>query len=454
MLDPKSPGFSNIKHLIRRIEANPYTDSDKVVSVKDSDVPAWQRQTVWSEDEMGLLAYSIIRQYPIGIVILWQKDSGIRVPIDGRQRLTAIYEFFKGNVAIPDLPSVEKEYRKKKFTLQSGDKEKGFTELEILDKEYFEDYQLKCVEYQGLSESVAMDIFVMLQGGKSLTKTEVRAALGGELCDFITELTSGTSVQDEDTDDEEASKHEFFQKLAKNMPNRRKAHRNMADIMVHEVLYPGEDKHWSSLESMYREKVSSLSKNEKKLCRDQIASFLKATTVNAKGTKILMPQLKSAHLILSVFRAWVELNHDYDVPKDNSFSDAIRDFETQRQKYPDDKPWINFTSALSNAGYAKNRISSRHDILMTFILQNIKSIEPKSRDSKRLFTTEQKIAIWENANHQCEWVDTKTGDRCTEIFPNFKEADADHIVMWRDNGRTTVENGRLLCPKHNRSRKV
>lgn len=261
------------------------------------------------------------------------------------------------------------------------------------DQESFEDYELTCVEYQDLDESVAMDIFVMLQGGKSLTKTEVRAALGGELCGFITELTSGTSVQDEESDEEEVSKHEFFQKLAKNMPNRRKAHRNMADIMVHEVLYPGEDKHWSSLESLYRDKSTTLTKNEKKLCRSQIKKFLSATTVTIGGDKVLMPQLRSAHFILSVFRAWQELDHDYDLPSDESFSTAVGPFETERQANPDDKPWINFTSALSNAGYAKGRIAIRHEILITYLLQQMEGLQPKKRDGKRLFTIEQKIAI-------------------------------------------------------------
>ena len=451
ILEPKSPGFSNIKSLMRRIDASRKTELSRVVSIDDSDVPAWQRQTVWNADEMGLLAYSIIRQYPIGIIILWQKEDGIRVPIDGRQRITAIAEFFRGNVAIPDFPSVQKEYRKKKFKMLPGDEEKGYSPLSLDDCESFEDYQLVCVEYQDLEESIAMDIFAMLQGGKPLTKTEVRAALGGELCDFVTELTTDNSVQEEDSEVEEVSRHEFFNKLSKNMPNRRKAHRNMADIMIHEILYPGEDKHWSSLESMYRDKYSTLTKTEKETCRRTIKQFLQATTIESAGTKVLMPQLKSAHLILSVFRSWQELSHDYDIPKGTSFAKLIAQFETLRQQHPNDKPWINFTSALSNAGYAKNRIQARHEILMTFLLQQMPELEPKDRDGKRLFTFDQKLAIWERANHQCEWED-ENGLRCSAKFSNPKDADADHIVRWKENGKTTVANGRLLCKKHNRGR--
>ncbi|RYG39306.1 MAG: DUF262 domain-containing protein [Burkholderiales bacterium] len=449
ILEPKSPGFSNVKQLMRRMDADRRSEQDKVVSVDDVDVPPWQRQTVWSADEMGLLAYSIIRAYPIGIVILWQKSSGIRVPIDGRQRLTAIKQFFNGAVAIPDLPSVEKSYRKKKFKLQPGDADNGYGQLSLVDRENFEDYQLNCVEYQGLSESTAMDIFVMLQGGKPLTKTEVRAALGGELCDFITELTSGTSIQDEESE-EEVSKHEFFQMLAKNMPNQRKAHRNMADIMVHEIMHPGEDKHWSSLENLYRDKAHGLSNKEKTRCRSQIKSFLQATTATISGKKVLIPQLKSAHFILTVFRAWQQLDEDYDFEKEN-FAKAIQEFETRRQEQANEVPWINFTSSLSNAGYAKNRINTRHEILLAWLINHIEDLEPKDRDGRRGFTEAQKLAIWERACHQCEWVED--GSRCAEEFNDYRTADADHIVRWKDNGKTTIANGRLLCQRHNRGRR-
>lgn len=51
---------------------------------------------------------------PIGIVLSWKKENGVRVPIDDRQRLSAIDAFFSGRVAIPEMSSVPVEYRKKK----------------------------------------------------------------------------------------------------------------------------------------------------------------------------------------------------------------------------------------------------------------------------------------------------------------------------------------------------
>jgi len=163
-----------------------------------------------------------------------------------------------------------------------------------------------------------------------------------------------------------------------------------------------------------------------------------------------MPQLRSAFFIVDVFRAWRELYSEYDLPAGCSFADAVVDFETERAANDESPPWIVYTNELSNAGYAKHRLDSRNRILMTFLLQRFDQAAPKQR-ARRAFSVAQKIAIWERAEHRCEWVE-ESGQRCRESFADFRSADADHIVKWAQNGQTTVANGRLLCQRHNRGR--
>jgi hypothetical protein len=195
-----------------------------------------KRQIVWTPVEKGLLGYSIINNYPIGMIVLWKKKNGVRVPIDGRQRLNAIKEFYDGQVAIPEVDGIPDEFKNSKYQLLDGDDKKGCKRLVLEHRETFEDYELNMVQYDEIDEAKAMDIFIKLQGGKSLTKTEVRAALGGKLCDFVTRLTSGTrvSVETDESDEEEPpARHPFFRKLV-NVRNIRKAHRNISDILLHE----------------------------------------------------------------------------------------------------------------------------------------------------------------------------------------------------------------------------
>src|SRR5438876_3795517 len=118
------PDFGTLKQLVRRLNAD-RNDRKNLISVSDHDVPEWQRKDVWSPIEKGLLAYSILQNYPIGMMILWRKPNGVRVPIDGRQRLTAIREFAAGRIPIPALPSVLPQFHNKKYLLLDGDQRAG-----------------------------------------------------------------------------------------------------------------------------------------------------------------------------------------------------------------------------------------------------------------------------------------------------------------------------------------
>jgi hypothetical protein len=160
----------------------------------------------------------------------------------------------------------------------------------------------------------------------------------------------------------------------------------------------------------------------------------------------MIPQMRSAFFILTVFRAWRTLSENFALPSTFDFAALVGEFEVQRVENADEVPWVVFTAALSNAGYAANRIQQRHDIFMSYILK--KFPRQNRKDRQRTFNEDQKIAIWERASGRCEW---ERG--CKSEFDHPRQADADHIVKWRDGGPTTVENGRLLCPRHNRGRR-
>lgn len=446
LLSKKEPGFKTIKSLHRRMQST--AARAERISTASRDVPLWQRGNVWRAERKGLLALSILQQYPIGQIVLWRKPNGVRVPIDGRQRLTAIHEFLDGALAIPDEPEVPTRYRNKKFPDLTAD-----------EQDRIEEYELALVQYDSTDtpEDVASDIFVRLQGGVPLTKTEVRAALGGRVAKFVGELTA-TEVSDQADDSDEdgggaveaASTlgHPFFQLLKAVVPEGRKAHRAICDVLLLEHLVPGGDKHWSSLKEMYQSRASTLSEPQKRQFSESLRRFASACTVRIANKSVLLPQLRSSFLILTYYRAWRALE-EYAFPASYRYSEDVEAFETQRAAHPNDVPYVQFTSFLSNAGYAKNRSDGRHEIIMSFVLARHPGW--KRRDGRRSFTRDQKVAIWSRAERQCQWIDAATGARCSEKFPDFALADADHIVLWSNGGPTTMENGRLLCQRHNRA---
>jgi len=454
---PRPPEFRTVKQLYRRLTS---MDEGDRISVEPEDLPPWQRQLVWNEEDQGMLALSILNSYPIGLIVLWKRTNGVRVPIDGRQRLTAIKNFVEGVIAIPrEIGGVPQQFQGAKYKLRDGDDPAEARQLGNVFKDAFDDYELTIVQYEtDAPEDFVRDVFVKLQGGKRLSKTEIRAALGGRVCDLVTELTGpATTVGEQEEEEEEereatepqtAGRHQFFDDLKMNgFKNTRKAHRNICDVLLHEFLNPGDDKHWSSLEKMYREKAGSLTESEGEGFRDSLSRFRKACLVQRGHDMRLSPVVRSAFFILSIYRAWRALVDTYAMPAAYRFIADIEEFESQRQEHRDELPWVRFTSALSNAGYARNRIDTRHEILMSYLMQQNPGLVAK--DGTRLFTTDQKIAIWTRANGRCQWVEN--GMRCQEAFLNWREADADHIVRWTNGGRTSLDNGRLLCTLHNRT---
>ena len=453
-LSPHPPEFSNVKQLFRRLE------EDRSVSVEDTVVPAWQRSSVWSEEQQGLLALSILQGYPIGTIVLWDKGDGankVRVPVDGRQRITAIRRFMLGLVRIPDQPWLPERLRGRKYRAGPDDDPRSVSVLESGEKDNFDDYQLSIIEYDRATPvSQVMEIFVRLQGGTPLNKAEVRAALGGELCDFVSELTSPPALVTEDAeleegDEPETAGHTFFKLLSRNLRNRRKSHRAICDYLIAEYLRPGEDKHWQSLLDLYREKATTLRPREREGFRAALSSFTTACMVQGREGRALSPHIESAFLIVTFFRAWRELASSYALPGGYRFTEELDLFEQERRERRRDESWAaNFSSALSNAGYAKSRSDERHEIFMSWLLARHPDLQLK--DPNRAFTREQKLTIFLRATRRCEWVDG--ADRCPVMFEDFRDLDADHVVRWSDGGPTTVENGRLLCIAHNRANRT
>ena len=65
----------------------------KIEEEKTIEVPIYQRGTVWSQKQVDALMDTIKRGLPYGCILLYKKDDGHYMIIDGLQRITAIYKF-------------------------------------------------------------------------------------------------------------------------------------------------------------------------------------------------------------------------------------------------------------------------------------------------------------------------------------------------------------------------
>lgn len=130
--------------------------------------PEFQRDDDrWDDKQKSELIESILIGIPLPVFYLFQTSSGMRQVVDGRQRLHAIRQFYKGKLKLS------------KLTILSELNGKKFNELEPLLQNSFEDYQLEIYALlPPTNEDIKFNLFDRLnRGGTQLNHQEMRNAL-------------------------------------------------------------------------------------------------------------------------------------------------------------------------------------------------------------------------------------------------------------------------------------
>ena len=151
-------GFYTVYELKRKY------DRDEKRIILDSD---FQRESVWKPIQKAELVESILMGLPLPIFYFNQDKMGRLIVVDGRQRLTALFEFMSNKWALKGL-KVLKELNGKKFQ-----------DLEPVIQAQLEDYQLQAHVIQPpTADRIKFDIFDRVnRAGTQLNKQEIRNAL-------------------------------------------------------------------------------------------------------------------------------------------------------------------------------------------------------------------------------------------------------------------------------------
>lgn len=78
---------------------------------------------------------------------------------------------------------------------------------------------------------------------------------------------------------------------------------------------------------------------------------------------------------------------------------------------------------------------------------NLRTFDKKER--RILYDRQTSAAVTDGVSNCPHCALIKEGDAATKIF-TIEEMEADHITPWCDGGKTTLENGQMLCKHHNR----
>jgi len=129
--------------------------------------PDYQREDVWTKKQKSELIESVLMGIPLPVMYFAQDKYGTLQVIDGRQRLTALFEFLDNKFAISSIP-ILKDLKGKKFKA-----------LQPIYQAKLEDYQIVIYVIKPQTpDRVKFDIFERVnRRGTQLNKQEMRNAL-------------------------------------------------------------------------------------------------------------------------------------------------------------------------------------------------------------------------------------------------------------------------------------
>ncbi|KAF8428363.1 hypothetical protein EV426DRAFT_587589 [Tirmania nivea] len=151
--------------------------------------PDYQRNVVWSSDRMSRLIGSLMSNYYVPPLIFNVKkvatENGSlryqRICIDGKQRLSSIKAFVKG-----EIPCLDN--RKRKWWYCEGDGRGKRKLLSDAWKDHFQNLEMLCVEYNELKLEQEEELFARVQMGMELRPAEKLKARSGEWQKFTIEV--------------------------------------------------------------------------------------------------------------------------------------------------------------------------------------------------------------------------------------------------------------------------
>jgi hypothetical protein len=374
--------------------------------------PDYQRPAVWSSGQKQLLVDSILRGYDVP-KFYWRKVNKSQYDVvDGQQRIRAICEFCEGKYGLPKDADPIDGYAV--ASMKHGDLPH---DLRIR----WDTYNLDVVVVDDAEEDEVREMFLRLQNGTSLKAQEKRNAMSGKMRDFVKTLAS----------------HPIFAVCG--FANARYVYDQVAAQMVLLELSGGPcNVKNADLTRMYEDnKDFDVNGPKAKKCR-RVLDYL----FSAFPTKT--PELERYNL-LSLYSITSHLLEKY-VVKDRAADMAkwFIGFEKYRREQDDlpidqaDSEMVVYHERISHSTDAVDSLSWRHDFLLRKFFEAVQDIELK--DDQRLFTHEQRLAIYRRDDGVC-----KIAMKCDGLKCEWDNWAADHVIPWSKGGKTIVSNGQVGC---------
>lgn len=379
--------------------------------------PDYQRPAVWTKSQKQLLIESILREYDIP-KLYWRevsvKPDKYEV-VDGQQRLRAIWEFMDGGYALPkDLDQIDgHEVAGKRYDELDSD-------MMIL----FDQYCLDVAVITEAEEDEVREMFLRLQNGTTLKAQEKRNARPGKMRDFVCSV----------------SKHPYFSSV--NFENTRFTYDHIAAQMC--------------CLSMAKE-ICNIKDRDLNMMYEANKDFDEKSLVARRVLRILnflhdvfperAPELKRYNVISlylmvnSLIDNYALAGHEQEIRNWFIGFESRRAADKLKEAEEQDPKLVVYHEKTAHSTDAFDSLEFRNKFLVDDLFSHVPGISQK--DDKREFDEAQRVVIYRRDGGKCK----SCGCECA-----WNEWHADHIIPWSKGGKTSVENGQLLCAECNLSK--
>jgi hypothetical protein len=367
---------------------------------------SYQRPNVWNLEKKQYFVDSILRSIPtpkISVRHIEHATSGELVleVADGKQRITCILEFLQNKFKLhQDLENITASDGKE-YPLAGL----SYKQLHIKVRQIFDHAQLSC-DYIKATDEEIRDYFRRINNQKPVTSFEKRNSLLGNVNTLVAKLILNPMAK----------------LVSAKKPMKQKEYcERMILIENNGIDNLG---HKTFVEMHKKLKSLPLDKHEKQINETLDLLFKVFGKLSVKAFKF---SAESAALF-QIFKEYGDIFVDI-----KEVSDWYVKTITERQ---DNKIY----QRLSRQTSAKANVQYLYNTLKASIESYIDSGKIILKDGKRNFTSNQREKILGRAKAVCQ---NCQKDLLEEPFH------ADHIVPHSKGGKTTLENGQLLCPKCN-----
>ena len=428
--------------------------------------PPYQRKAVWNKKKKQSLMDSLFRRYYIPKLVIREvrlsEHQTVNEIIDGQQRITTVQDFFDNKYSLPkslkdvdatlpglyykDLDSDIRKFIDKSLKYQSDI-------IKNIDSPHTVEHQI-----------IATEIFWRLQQGESLNYMEVaHAQLSSLTRNFIVKYSDDQTFDYENYAplDSNPDKMRFFSLLS--VDNNRMRHLQfMARFMLIE-----QNNGYADVGDRKIEELINDAKQE-----DGIGNLGYEKEANALATikslnvfygifkddpmpdeKSGMKELSTEYFIISTYVLIRHLHKHYVI--DEASKEIIREFIYSfhtRWKSSDetDTDLLNFKNRRQQGAHD---IEARDIIMRQVFFQYLRdnNLEVIEKDGKRGFTELERIIIYREGKGLCQQC-LRENKPESEARVGWSKYQADHVIPHARGGKTTLENGELLCSYHNQSK--